>query len=177
MIGLWLLIFSILSSVGYSSTSAPMLDLQIFRNAHAPNPVTNEGPIFSPDGTKMVFPLITSDGTQQLFLANSDGSEPVQITFEGHRNHSPAWSPCGGQILFVSDRDGDDEIFMMDADGSYQHQLTANEGWDGLPAWSPDGREILFTSDQKGTVERYVMTDGAGTITAAEFSRIVEQTP
>jgi TolB protein len=154
-----------------------MLNFEGQGTAPTSNPVTNDSSILSPDGTKMVFPLVTSGGTQQLYLANSDGSHPVQITFEGDRNHSPAWSPCGRQILFVSDRDGDHEIFMMDADGSYQHQLTFNERWDGLPAWSPQGREILFASDQDGAVEMYAMTDGAGTIRVEELNRITPRTP
>jgi TolB protein len=114
--------------------------------------------MLSPKGTKMVFPLITSDGTQQLYLANNDSSHPVQITFEGHRNHSPAWSPCGRHILFVSDRDGDDEIFIMDADGSHQFQLTFNKYWDGIPAWSSDSWPILFGSYRDGSVEMVTMT-------------------
>ena len=118
----------------------------------------------SPDGTKSIYSAVTSDGGRQLFLADADGGQPVQITFVGVHNHSPAWSPCGCHILFVSDRDGDDEIFLMDADGGHQRQLTFNEHWDGSPAWSPDGRQILFSSKRDGNVELYAITDGAGTM-------------
>ena len=158
MARLWLLIVLILFKAGCSQTSEPVLNFEGLSNAHTQNLVTNEAPMLSPKGTEMVYPLITSDGTQQLYLANNDSRHPVQITFEGHRNHSPAWSPCGRHILFVSDRDGDDEIFIMDADGSHQYQLTFNKHWDGMPAWSPDGWPILFASDRDGSVEMVTTT-------------------
>ncbi len=176
MIRLWVLIIFILSTVGGGSLSELMLNLEDLGRVYTPHLVTDDTPVLSPSGTKMVFPLITSDGSQQLYLANSDGSNSVQITFEGDHNHSPAWSPCGRQILFVSDRDGDDEILIMDADGSHQHQLTYNESWDGLPTWSSDGREILFASDRDGAVEMYAITDGAGTIKLEELNRITDRT-
>ena len=177
MIRLYLLIFLILAKAGYISTSEPALNLEGISNLYTRNLVTNDAPILSPDGTKMVFSLITSDGTQQLHLADADGGNSVQITFEGHRNHSPAWSPDSRYILFISDRDGDDEIFIMDVDGGYQNQLTYNEYWDGPPAWSPDGREIFFASDRDGDVEMYAMTDGAGTIKVKDLNRITGRTP
>ena len=75
---------------------------------------------------------------------------------------SPAWSPDGRQIAFVSDRNGDRElyeggslynadIFLMNADGTGVEQLTFDPG-DGAggPAWSPDGSSIAFVSGRDG---------------------------
>jgi TolB protein len=133
-----------------------------------PAPVTPRSDIshdlvLSPDGTKSIYSATISDGSEQLFLADADGRQPVQITFDGLRNHSPDWSPCGRLVLFVSDRDGDAEIFIMDADGSHQRQLTFNDHWDGQPTWSADGRQILFACKSGEDVEKFAITDGAGT--------------
>jgi Tol biopolymer transport system component len=41
-------------------------------------------------------------------------------------NVSPAWSPDGDQIVFLSDRSGDWEFYVMDSDGSNQRKILAN---------------------------------------------------
>jgi Tol biopolymer transport system component len=61
---------------------------------------------------------------------------------------TPAWSPDGRTIVFVSGRDGNGEIYVMDADGSSPRNLTQNPAQDVHPAWSPDGRSIAFVSSR-----------------------------
>ena len=57
---------------------------------------------------------------------------------------TPAWSPDGRKLAFVSGRDGNSEIYVMNADGSGQENLTRQPASDSNPAWSPDGRAIAF---------------------------------
>ena len=64
---------------------------------------------------------------------------------------TPAWSPDGRTIVFVSGRDGNGEIYAMDADGSEPRNLTQNPANDVRPAWSPDGRSIAFVSSRGQT--------------------------
>ena len=81
----------------------------------------------------------------------------------GGTDLTPAWSPDGSRIAFVSDRDGDDEIYVMNADGSGQIRLTTSAGLDLWPAWSPDGSQIAFDSHRDGNIQIYVMNvDGSG---------------
>lgn len=57
---------------------------------------------------------------------------------------TPAWSPDGRKLAFVSRRDGNAEIYVMNADGSGLRKLTRSPSYDRDPAWSPDGRAIAF---------------------------------
>ena len=57
---------------------------------------------------------------------------------------TPAWSPDGRTIVFVSGRDGNGEVYAMDADGTSPRNLTQDPAQDVHPAWSPDGRRIAF---------------------------------
>ena len=76
----------------------------------------------------------------------ADGSNARNLTRHPSADYSPAWSPDGGRLAFISDRSGKPEIYGMDADGSHLVQLTDDpEGawWsDGL-AWSPDGSRLV----------------------------------
>jgi Tol biopolymer transport system component len=76
---------------------------------------------------------------------------------------TPAWSPDGGAIAFVSNRDGNPEIYVMNANGSELQRLTQETLRDGGPAWSPDGRKIAFERWVDHHPDIYVMNaDGSG---------------
>jgi TolB protein len=68
---------------------------------------------------------------------NADGSGQTNLTNSGAGDSSPAWSPDGTRIAFMSGRDGNHQVYVMDADGSGQTNLTDNPADDGFPAWSP----------------------------------------
>ncbi len=76
---------------------------------------------------------------------------------------TPAWSPDGRKLAFVSRRDGNSEIYVINADGSGQENLTRQPASDSHPSWSPDGRKLAFVSRRDGNSEIYVMNaDGSG---------------
>jgi Tol biopolymer transport system component len=60
---------------------------------------------------------------------NADGSGRWPLTGSSAlldrrpNNVSPAWSPDGEQIVFLSDRDGDWGFYVMNADGSGQREI------------------------------------------------------
>ncbi len=127
------------------------------------------------DGRKIVFQsgrvtATNPNGTQQIFVMNTDGSDATQITFtDVNNNDNPAWSPDGRKIVFVRHMFQDDpdpdvdnhDVWTMNADGSNQRNLTNNFAEDNEPNWSPDGRKIAFTSDRTGSNEVYT-TDPNG---------------
>ncbi len=104
-------------------------------------------PFPSPDGKKLVFE-ITIAGHEQLFTMNIDGSGQTQITSNAADHDSPAWSPDGSKIAYVSGADDKDEaIYMMNADGSGAQRLTGNPSSYIHPNWSRDGTKIIFCAD------------------------------
>lgn len=109
-------------------------------------PASERDPSWSPDGTRIVYAARTTPGDPfRIFVANADGSGPVQLTTQakGAADRSPAWSPDGTRIAFVSDRDGGfPELYVMNADGSGVRRMTVNSFVDGNPTWSPDGLTI-----------------------------------
>jgi Tol biopolymer transport system component len=80
------------------------------------------------------------DGNSEIYLMESDGSNPVNLTNHPASDFDPNWSPDGRQIVFVSDRDGSHAIYVMNGDGTGQTRIVAG----GEPEWSPDGKSIAF---------------------------------
>ncbi|MFX0145831.1 MAG: LpqB family beta-propeller domain-containing protein, partial [Candidatus Hodarchaeota archaeon] len=121
------------------------------------------GPQYSPDGNRILF-CSNRSGKSELWLCDSDGLNPVQLTFFGGstRNGSPSWSPDGKQIAFDSNFKGDWDICVIDAGGGAPRPLTTDSSADARPSWSRDGRWVYFTSTRTGTNQVWKVPAGGG---------------
>jgi Tol biopolymer transport system component len=54
------------------------------------SPGLDEGPVWSPDGTKIAFSS-DRDGQQEIYVMNADGSDPRRLTDNPARDESPDW--------------------------------------------------------------------------------------
>lgn len=140
-------------------------------------------PEASPDNSHIVF-YANRDGEEylgshNLWIAERDGSNPVQITDRPGGAWDPVWSPDGTQILFASEQDGIPQLFIIDADGTDARQVTHLSGIRGRNDWSPDGVTLstyigsawdrdIYTFDLNGENVRQ-LTDGLGNL-APSFS-------
>jgi len=78
-----------------------------------------------------------------IFKANIDGSNPVQLT-KTPGYDAEATIAKDGRIVFTSVRDGDMEIYSMNGDGGDVKRLTHMPGPDGGPFFSADGQQIVW---------------------------------
>ena len=74
-----------------------------------------------------------------------------QLASEDYDDHSPAWSPDGKTIVFVSNRSEDadltpgyQDMWLIPSDGGTARRLTTQSGHIQSPVWSPDGAEIAY---------------------------------
>jgi len=105
------------------------------------------------------------DGNMEIYVMNTDGSNPVNLTQNGTVDVEPAWSPGGDKIAFRSTRDGNAEIYVMNADGSNPVNLSQNTAFESGPVWSPDGSKIAFISLRDGSIALYIMnSDGTNQV-------------
>jgi tRNA A-37 threonylcarbamoyl transferase component Bud32 len=112
------------------------------------------------DGTESLFgvsPIWLSNGhivyqsyypREGISAVNQGGSAPVLVA-DDTTAASPASSPDGRYIAYMSRRDGNWNIYRVGIDGSGLARLTDSGASDGLPAWSPDGKSIAFVSDRE----------------------------
>lgn len=106
------------------------------------------GPCYDPTGRQIVFES-DRDGTQQLYVMQSDGSGIQRISYGEGRYSTPVWSPRGDYIAFTKQYGGSFLIGVMRPDGSGERILTEgyhNEG----PTWAPNGRVLMFFRDLPG---------------------------
>jgi Tol biopolymer transport system component len=130
------------------------------------NSLANLSPDWSSAVDQIVFTSQRDGGNPEIYVMNSNGSNQTRLTTTAVPEFTPAWSPDGTKIVFVSRIDDEhlNEIFIMNADGSGRLQLTDNSASDSSPVWSPDGTRIAFTSTRDhGAGEIYVMNaNGTG---------------
>jgi TolB protein len=122
-------------------------------------------PSYSPDGDKIVFSY-DSTGKQvpQIFVMAAEpqpGSQAQQLTQSG-QNYSPAWSPDGKYVTFISTRTRAlPKVYIMRPDGSDERILTFDDAdaQNRDPVWSPDGSYLAFASTRNGGVfNLFIMT-------------------
>jgi Tol biopolymer transport system component len=85
-------------------------------------------------------------GLHEIYTMNPDGTERKKLTDNQAYDTSPAYSPNGKEIAFVSQREGQEsgKVYTLNAeDGSGQRNLSGStDGRD--PAYSPNGERIAF---------------------------------
>ncbi|HVX28861.1 MAG TPA: S9 family peptidase, partial [Nitrolancea sp.] len=91
------------------------------------------------------------DLRRHVFLVSADDGTTTQLTDGDWDDSSPAWSPDGLRVAFVSNRTENREfnrfsdIWVADVDSGNIHVVTPSDGQYATPVFAPDGARIAFT--------------------------------
>ncbi len=107
-------------------------------------------PVIAPDGSQIVFTrgfvdVKKDQNASSLWIVDAKGERLRQLTEGTFRDSSPAFSPDGKRIAFLSNRSGSTQIHVMWLDTRETAQLTRLDTEPTAPRWSPDGSKIAFT--------------------------------
>ena len=92
----------------------------------------------------------------ELVVADADGFAPQSIVGSPEPLLSPAWSPDGKRLAYVSFEQGNSAIYIQDVATGARELLSAGRGINGAPSFSPDGRKIALTLSRTGNPEIFV---------------------
>lgn len=108
-------------------------------------------PAIAPDGRLAVLPVTTYDveknkGLTDLWLVPTKPGKARQLTSDAASDSSPAWSPDGEMIAFVSKRGDDKEpqLYVIPVGGGEARRVTNVPTGVLAPKWFPDSRRIAF---------------------------------
>ena len=133
------------------------------------------GGFFSRDGSRIVWRASRPEGAElddfqrllgqglvrptslEIFVADRDGRNVIQLTGNGKANFAPYFTPDGKGVVFASNM-GDPkgrafDIWYVNLDGSGLEQVTHDgSGFNSFPMFSRDGKRIAFSSNRNGAV-------------------------
>ena len=104
-------------------------------------------------------------GGFDIYLLSLNPWKIERLTTNSADDESPAMSPDGSRVAFMSYRDGNAEIYVLTISDSTLTRITTNSAADMDPAWSPDGSRIAFASDRDGDRDIYVTNSDGSSVT------------
>ena len=120
--------------------------------------LTGEKGIFS---TRIAF--VTKAGQRYtLWVADADGENAQSALASPEPIISPAWSPSGAQLAYVSFESRKPVIYAHDVASGKRRLLANFRGSNSAPAWSADGRQIVATLSRDGGSQLYTMDANGG---------------
>jgi dipeptidyl aminopeptidase/acylaminoacyl peptidase len=110
-------------------------------------------PEISPDGRMVAYTVRETNWDEnayetEIWIADVATGATRQLTNGKKSSLSPAWSPDGSRLAFVSDRTDKRQIYVIDPRGGEGDPLTSLEDGVGSFAWAPDGKRIAYTATE-----------------------------
>jgi len=131
--------------------------------------LTGESGVFS---TRIAY-VVKSTGRYELKIADADGSNDQAALASREPIISPAWSPDGTKLAYVSFEAKKPVVYVHDLASGRRHVAANFKGSNSAPAWSPDGKQLAVVLTKDGSSQLYIVNaDGSGVTRIATSSGI-----
>ncbi|WP_017525291.1 Tol-Pal system beta propeller repeat protein TolB [Pusillimonas noertemannii] len=107
--------------------------------------------------------VVQKNNTHELQIADADGQNPQVMLRSKHSIISPAWSPDGSKLAYVSFESGKPVVYVQTLATGERFPIANFKGNNSAPAWSPDGQQLAITLSRDGIAQIYTINaDGSG---------------
>src|SRR5262245_44097712 len=108
-------------------------------------------PEISPDGRYVAYTVRDTNWDDnayetELWIADTSSGATYQLTNAKKSSQSPAWSPDGSKLAFISDRTDKRQIYLINPRAGQAEAVTNLDDGVSSFAWSPDGKSLAFTA-------------------------------
>jgi len=110
--------------------------------------------------TRIAYVTASGRGNNQtvaLRVSDADGYNPQTIVSSGEPILSPAWSPDGRRLAYVSFENRRSAIYIQDLASGRRDLVASYPGINSSPAFSPDGQRLAMTLSKDGNANIYVL--------------------
>jgi len=121
--------------------------------------LTGEQGAFS---TRIAYVTVMRDGAgkpaYELQVADYDGFNPQTVVRSKQSILSPAWSPRGDKLAYVSLEQGPAAVYIQDLQTGRRDRLLDTTDQNSGPTWSPDGTKLAIVMSRGGKREIYIVS-------------------
>ncbi len=129
-------------------TSMSLLNLDTGTDTILVGTASSRGASWAPDGKTLAYTDLIPQ--EDILMLEGEGAEPRPLFATEASEFSPAISPNGRMIAYVSDEPGPREVFLARfPEGTGQTQISRGGG--GSPVWSSTGQELFFSEMNDAT--------------------------
>lgn len=132
--------------------------------------------------TRLAYVLVQKPAGQslpvyRLQVSDADGANAVTLLKSWWPIMSPAWSPDGQSLAYVSFEGNRAAVYLQNLATAKRQRLSAAQGINGAPAFSPDGRQIALVLSRTGNPKIYLMDLASGHLKQVTFGRSIDTEP
>ena len=113
----------------------------------------------------------------RLIVADADGFNPRTVLESPEPIMSPAWSPDGQDLAYVSFEGKASAVYVQRLATGQRSRVSARAGINGAPAWSPDGRRLALTLSRDGNLDIYTLDLATQTLTRVTSDDAIDTEP
>ncbi|GAB3630338.1 Tol-Pal system beta propeller repeat protein TolB [Pandoraea terrae] len=121
--------------------------------------------------------VVRNGSTYQLQISDSDGQDARIALNSREPIISPAWSPDGSKVAYVSFEKRKPIIYIHDLPTGKRAVLANEKGNNSAPSWSPDGHVVAVALSRDGNTQIYSVNAQGGNLKRLSRSNAIDTEP
>lgn len=129
--------------------------------------------------TRLAYVAVDRESTHpyQLRISDYDGYDEKLVLRSKQPIMSPAWSPDGRKLAYVSFEKRRSQIYIQDLYSQKRELMTSYPKINGAPSWSPDGKKLALVLSKDGQPDIYTLDIASKKLHRVTRNRVIDTEP